>query len=386
MLRKFAIAAATLVTGISVAMVVAQRAPVASTEGATPGAQQSPPPIPVAEVVVRTVRDTADFTGTLEAVETVEVRPRVGGAIEAIAFPEGSLVKRGAALFQIDPRPYQATYARAHAELRQAQEALALAERDRERAAKLHADGVIPARELDKLTSERDGARARVDAVRAAVRAAALDVEYTRIRSPIDGRVDQALVTRGDLVSSGGAGATLLTTIVSVDPMRVTFDIDEPTYVQLVAAGMTDVQVRVGLDGEHGHPREARLEFIGNQVDASTGTAKVRAVIHNGDGQLRPGQFARVRLETGAAKPAVLVRDQAISTDQRGRYVLTVSDAGQLEARPVELGPVVDGLRVVRRGLAPGDRIVVGGLARPGMTINPQVEPMQPVARAEVRR
>jgi gold/copper resistance efflux system membrane fusion protein len=349
------------------------------------GAAAPGPKVVVAEVVTRPLVDTVDFTGTLAGVQSVELRPRIGGYIESADFPEGGLVKRGQVLFQIDPRPFQAALDRARADLRQAQERHALAQLKHERGTKLMAELAIPQSELDALSSDLAEAQARVDSAKAAVQSAELELDYTRVRSPIDGRTGHALVTKGNLVSGGSAGATLLTTIVSVDPLYVYFDVDEPTYLRLVGASdagrdkdgrVASRPVSVGLGDEEGFPRKARLDFLGNRVDPTTGTARARALLPNTDGRLSPGLFARVRLETGQPHETVLIHDQAVGTDQRGRFVLAVTPANTVEYRPVTLGGTTDGLRVVRSGLRPGERIILRGMARPGMAVTPEIVPM----------
>jgi membrane fusion protein, gold/copper resistance efflux system len=349
------------------------------------GAAAPAPKVVVAEVVTKQLVDSTDFTGSLAGVQSVELRPRIGGYIESADFPEGGLVKRGQILFQIDPRPFQAALDRAKADLRQAEERLALAQLKFDRGTKLMAERAISQSELDALTSDRAESQARVDSARAAVQSAELDLDYTRVRSPIDGRTGNALVTKGNLVSGGSAGATLLTTIVSVDPLHVYFDIDEPTYLRLVSASdagrdkdgrVASRAVSVGLGNEEGHPRKARLDFLGNRVDPTTGTARARAILPNTDGRLSPGLFARVRLETGQPQETVLINDQAVGTDQRGRFVLTVTPANTVEYRPVTLGGTAEGLRVVRSGLRAGERVVLRGMARPGMAVTPEMVPM----------
>jgi gold/copper resistance efflux system membrane fusion protein len=358
-----------------------------ASQAGTGGSGDAAPAVKVmvAEVVTRPLVDMIDFTGTLAGVESVELRPRIGGYIESVDFPEGGIVKRGQVLFQIDPRPFQTALERARADLRQAEERHALAQLKHERGTKLMAERAISQSDFDALASERAEAQARTDSARAAVRAAELDLEYTRVRSPIDGRVGNALVTKGNLVSGGSAGATLLTTIVSVDPLHVYFDVDEPTYLRFSDAAVAGrgkdgriaaMPVNVGLANEEGFPRKARLDFLGNRVDPTTGTARARAVLPNTDGRLSPGLFARVRVETGQPQEAVLINDQAVGTDQRGRFVLVVTPTNTVEYRQVTLGGTVDGLRVVRTGLRPDERIVLRGFARPGMSVSPEMVPM----------
>jgi gold/copper resistance efflux system membrane fusion protein len=354
------------------------------------GAVPPAPEVMTSEVVIRSLAETADFTGTLTAVESVELRPRIGGYIQSVHLPEGGLVKRGQLLFQIDPRPFQAALARAQADFKQAEERHALAQLRYERGAKLVAERALSQSEFDALASERVETLAKVEAARATVRAAELDLEYTRVRSPIDGRAGLALVTEGNLVAGGGAGATLLTSLVSVDPLHVSFDIDEPTYLRLSRSRaaardadgrMEGVPVHVGLANESDFPREARLDFLSNRVDPTTGTARARATLSNPEGRLSPGLFARVRLELAEPREAVLINDQAVGTDQQGRFVLVVTPDNRVEQRRVRLGGVVDGLRVVREGLRPGERILVKGQARPGMTVSPRAVAMVQAAR-----
>ncbi|WP_163989850.1 efflux RND transporter periplasmic adaptor subunit [Pyxidicoccus caerfyrddinensis] len=354
-------------------------------------AQPAAPEVVVAEVVTKPLSESAEFTGALAAVESVELRPRVGGYIDAVRFAEGGLVKAGQVLFQLDARTYEATLARAQADLRQAEERSTLAKSRFERGEKLVAERVISQSDFDVLKAEHAESRARVESARAAVRSAEIDLQDTKVRAPINGRVGQALVTPGNLVSGGTAGATLLTTIVSVDPFYVYFDVDEPTYLRFASAGpsgrqadgrIQPVPVRVALLGEDGFPHEARLDFLSNKVDSGTGTARARAVLSNPDGRLTPGLFARVRLETGPSRDTVLIDDQAVGTDQQGRYVLVVGADGALEQRRVELGASDGGLRTVVKGLSSGERIVLKGLARPGMKVTPKLVAMAKTQRA----
>ncbi|MBZ4418823.1 efflux RND transporter periplasmic adaptor subunit [Myxococcus sp. RHSTA-1-4] len=359
------------------------------------GAQAAPPEVVVAEVVTRSMPESAEFTGTLAAVQSVELRPRVGGYIESVRFAEGGRVKAGQVLFQLDARTFEAALARAKADQSQAEERLVLAESKYARGERLLADKVISQSDFDVLKADRAEGRARVEAARAAVRTAEIDLHDTRVRAPIDGRVGQALVTAGNLVSGGTANATLLTTIVSVDPFHVYFDVDEPTYLRFTNAGPTGrqadgrvhpVPVRVALLGEEGFPWEAKLDFLSNKVDPVTGTARARAVLSNPDGKLTAGLFARVRLETGAARQTVLIDEKAVGTDQQGRYVLVVRPDASLEQRRVELGASEGGLRTVRKGLSPGERIVLRGLARPGAKVTPKRVAMAEAAGQEGSR
>lgn len=349
---------------------------------APPGAPQ----VPVAEVVTREIAPSAEFTGFVAATRSVELRPRVGGAIEAVSVPEGGLVREGQLLFQIDPRPFQVAVETAEAQLRQAEVLLAQAEADFERAEKLVPNGTISRKSYDDALAKRRERQAKVQAAKAAVAAARLDLSYSRVTAPIAGRVDRALVTEGNLVAGGASVATLLTTIVSIDPVHVYFDIDEATYLDFVAKARPDssgratvrLPVRVGLMTDNGFPHAGVLDFLGNRVDRSTGTMRARAVMPNPDGRLTPGLFARVKLITDAPRRTVLIDDQAVGADQGRRYVLVLGADNKAEYRPVELGPVIDGLRVVASGLNPGETIIIKGFVRPGMQVAPRRISMQP--------
>lgn len=341
----------------------------------TPAAAAPAPMVQVIEAAGRSLPETATYSGRLTAIEHVDLRARVGGYVKAARFREGSLVKRGTVLFEIDDRPLAAALARAKAQLSQAQARRILAERTATRARTLRSDDVISQAELDTASADEADSAAAVEAARAWVRTASIDLADTRVRAPIDGRVGEALVTTGNLVSGGTAGATLLTTLVSVDPLHVELDIDEPTFRRLRAARTVTPSVVVTIGDDH-DGRPATLDFVANRVDPATGTARIRAILSNTDGQLTPGLFARVRIDTGAPRPVVLIRDEAIGTSAQGRYVLVVTSAGLVEARPVELGASVDGLRVIRSGLSAGARVLLKGMARPGMTVTPKVVPM----------
>jgi len=366
-----------------VALVPVGGAGEASAEPATPPAA---PQVPVAEVITREVAPAAEYTGYVAAVESVAVRSRVGGYIETVSVPEGGLVEEGQLLFQIDPRPFQAALAEARARLAQAEAQLVRAEADFARAEELFRKGVVARARYDEAVANRRQLGAEVQAAASAVEAAELDLSYARITAPISGRVDRALVTRGNLVAGASAGAaTLLTSIVSVDPVHVYFDIDEPTYLGFVGRARADgggrattLPAQVGLMTDKGLPHSGVLDFLGNQVDRSTGTVRARAVVPNPDGWLTPGLFARVKLVTDAPRRTVLIDDEAVGTDQGRRYVLVLGPDNKAEYRPVELGPVIDGLRVVASGLNPGETVIVKGLVRPGMQVEPRRVSMEP--------
>jgi gold/copper resistance efflux system membrane fusion protein len=343
----------------------------------TPATAPPPMPVPVAPVLVRDMAETAEFTGFLAAARGVELRPRVGGMIEAVEVPEGGLVEPGQVLFRLDQRPYRATLARAKAALAEARERHALAGRQHARTRSLAGEGFAPRERLDQQAAEREVLAAQVQAAEAAVAAAQLDLDFTTITAPIAGRVGRALVTEGNLVAGAETPApTLLTSIVSVDPIHVMFDVDEPAYLRLRAAtaeaGDAPIEVEIGLAGEAGFSRRGRVDFLDNHVDRASGSARLRAVLPNPDGRLAPGLFARVRVPLSTHRPTVLVSEAAIGAAQGGRYVLIASPEGIAALRPVRLGPAAgDGLRVVREGLAPGERVVARGMVRPGTRIAP---------------
>ncbi|MBJ6761272.1 efflux RND transporter periplasmic adaptor subunit [Myxococcaceae bacterium JPH2] len=392
MLSKHTMVGAALAVPLVVGGIV-----LASNEGtgqATATAAKPPPPeVVVAEVVTRSLAENAEFTGALAAVQSVELRPRVGGYIEAVRFTEGGIVKSGQVLFELDSRVAEAALARAQADLHQAEEARTLAERRFERAEHLVGQQALAQGDFDVFAAEKAQSGARVEAAKAAVRAAEIEVHDTRVRAPISGRVGHAIVTQGNLVSGGNANATLLTTIVSVDPLYVYFDVDEPTYLRFAGAAgrradgrVAPAPVRVALTGEDGFPHEARLDFLDNRVDSKNGTARARAVLPNPDGKLTAGLFARVRLETTTAQPTLLIQEQAVGTDQQGRFVYVVRPDQSVEQRRVELGATESGLRVVRKGLSPRERIILKGFARPGMTVTPKMVAMAETPSTEGRQ
>lgn len=346
-------------------------------ETVSAAAPAKPPGVPVAEVIVRPVTPFVEFTGSLTAVKRVELRPRVAGYIQDVSVPEGRFVEKGRKLFLIDPRVFQAALDAATARLRQAEAASMLARAEHARAEQLFAQKIVARDRLDTATASLNAGQAQADAAKAALDAAQLDLSFARVTAPISGRVGQALVTEGNYVASG---MTPLTTIVSIDPLHVYFDVDERTYLRSLAAGRANTnshgsqaaKVMVALLTDKTYSRPGRVDYLSNTSDRGTGTVRIRAVVDNPDGHLTPGLFAKVKLETGAPQARVLVSDQSIGTDQGSRYVLVVGKDDKTEYRPVELGPVVDGLRVIEQGLQPGERIVVKGLVRPGMRVTPQ--------------
>ena len=332
------------------------------------------PQVTVAPAIERTVADWDEFTGHFEAINSVEVRPRVGGFIQRVAFTEGATVHQGDALFVIDPRPYQAEVARAEAVLAQAKTRNQLAGMEVERAKKLVNTQAISREELDARTSGQAEGDAGIRAAEAALQLARLNLEWTVVRAPISGRVGRAEITTGNVVQAGAPSPSLLTTIVSLDPIYVYFDTDEQAYLKYFgesAGGPNGRPVQVGLANESGFPHEGRLNFIDNRVDGSAGTIRARALLSNPNRVFTPGLFARVRLLGGDRHLATLVQDAAIGTDQDRKFVLVLKADNTVEYRPVTLGRVVDGLRAVDSGLKPGERVVINGMmrVRPGMKV-----------------
>lgn len=351
----------------------------------TAGESPALPQVTAAAAVSRPVTEWDEFTGRLEPVQSVGVRPRVSGLISTVTFAEGSIVRQGQVLFELDDRLFQAQVQRLRAELAQAKAAAGRASSERQRADRLQADNAMSLEERERRAGAAAEATARVDAVAAALRAAELELEFTKVVSPIAGRVSRALVTRGNLVSGGQGDATLLTTVVSVDPIYASFDADEQTFLrygervrQHGQGASPDLPIHMALADEQDFPHKGALQFLDNQLDSSTGTINGRAVFRNPDGRLTPGLFVRLRLPGTVSYTGVLVEDRAVGTDLDRRFVLVVGGDKKIESRPVTLGPMVDGLRVVRKGLSAGELVVVNGLqrVRPGMQADAAVVTM----------
>ena len=347
-----------------------------------------PPQVTVASVIERSVTEWDEFTGRLQAVDSVEVRPRVSGLISAVRFDEGAMVHRGDLLFQIDARPFQAEVDRLRAELARAKATAQRGDSELQRAERLRTENAISREEHDRRAAFAQESAAQTAAVEAALRAAELNLEFTQVTSPIDGRVGRAIVTQGNLVSSGPGEATLLTTVVSLDPVYAYFDADEQIFLKYSGAAKaggvrlkpdTTKAVRMALSNEDGFPRTGHLDFLDNQLDGTRGTIRGRAVFRNADGQLTPGLFVRLRLAGTAAYPGLLVQDRAIGTDLDKKFVYVVGPKNDVQYRAVTLGPIVDGLRVVRSGLEAGESVIVNGLqrVRPGAQVTPVVEQME---------
>ena len=341
-----------------------------------------PPQVDVAQVIERRVQEWDEYTGRIQAVENVDVRPRVSGYIDQVAFSEGKQVKEGDLLFLLDPRPYKAEYDKVNAELVRSKTALELAGVELQRVQKLKASGAVSAEELDERLSALHQAEANVASAKAALDAVTLNLSFTRVTSPITGRVGRAEVTRGNLVTGGMNGGTLLTSVVSTDPVYVYFEADENAYLhygQLARSGerpsSRDVKnpVELGLADEAGYPHRGYMDFVDNQLNPQTGTMRGRAVFDNKEDLFTPGLFARIRLLGTGEYPAILIEDRAIGTDQNQKFVLVVAPNNKSEYRPVKLGRLIDGLRVVRQGLKAGEIVVVNGLqrVRPGTEVKP---------------
>ena len=332
---------------------------------------QPPPPVTVAPVEQKEIVEWRGFTGRTEPVESVEIRPRVFGYIQEVRFQSGQLVKKGDVLFVIDPRWNQATFDQRQAEYAQAQS-------EADRTTKLLANNAISKEDAEARKSRAEVAKAALDSAR-------LDLEYTVVRSPIDGRVSRALFTEGNYFSGTAGSASLLTTVVSVNPVYVYADIDEDTLLkfnELVSAkklGTTDggkIPVELQLADETEFPHKGYIESFDNRVDPNTGSILLRAVFNNDEDRMVPGLFARIRIPLSEQHEALLVDERAIGTDQANKFVLTLTPTNTVQYQAVELGPEVEGKRVVRSGLVAGEKIVVNGLShvRPGMPVTPQPE------------
>jgi len=353
------------------------------SHAAEPPAAPPAPAVSVAAVLAKDVKQWDEFTGRIAAVDSVELRPRVGGYITQVRFKEGKEVKKGDVLFVIDPRPYKAALAGAEADLARARAQSELAQSQAARAEQLLEAHAISREERDTRVAAQAQARASVLGAEAALQTARLNVEFTEVRSPIDGRAGQALVTEGNLVNAQG-NATLLTTVVSLDPVYVYFEGDENIYLHYNALARSGERqssrearnpVQVGLADEDGFPHEGTMDFVDNQVNPATGTIRGRAVLPNKDRVFTPGLFARVKLLGSGTTHALLIDDKAVLTDQDRKFVYVLGPENKALRRDVKLGRVVDGLRVVTDGLQAGDKVIVHGVQKvffPGMPVQPQ--------------
>jgi membrane fusion protein, multidrug efflux system len=347
--------------------------------------QMPPPAVSVAEVVQRAVVEWDPYEGRITAIESVELRPRVSGYLAGVHFREGSQVAKGALLFTVDDREYRAALDSARANTARAATRVDVARIEAERAEKLRAGRAISDEELESRRGELRQAEADLAATRAQERQAALNVEFTRITAPITGVASSARVRPGNLVN---AGETLLTTVVSSDPIYVEFEGDERMYLRYQAMARRGERpssrdarnpVRVGLADEDGYPHQGEMVFVDNALEPGTGTIRARAQLSNKDGIFTPGMFARVQLQGGGPREALLINDRAVLTDQDRKYVYVVGADNLAQRRDVVLGARADGLRIVKSGVAAGDRVVVNGVRKiffPGMPVAPTLVPM----------
>ncbi|MFF7709266.1 multidrug efflux RND transporter periplasmic adaptor subunit MexE [Pseudomonas sp. NPDC007930] len=337
-------------------------------------------PVSVAKVIEQPVNEWDEFTGRLEAPETVQIRPRVSGQIDRVAFTEGAIVRKGDVLFQIDPRPFQAEVDRLQAQVLQAKANASNAENEAQRGERLRASNAISAELVDSRNTAAQAARAEVQAIQAQLDLARLNLSFTKVVAPISGRVGRAEITAGNLVS---ADTSNLTSVVSTDKVYAYFDADERAflkYSQLARDGQRGqaTPVYLGLSSEDGNPHLGQMNFVDNQVNPQTGTIRGRAVFDNSKGEYTPGLYARLKLVGSGTYEAVLIKDEAVGTDLGKKFVLVMDKDHKLAYRAVELGPKLEGLRIVRKGLAKDEQIVVNGLqrVRPGAEVAPEAVPM----------
>src|SRR5471032_1588631 len=351
-----------------------------------PPAASGPPPVTVAQPTKRTVTDWDEFTGRFEAVEELQVRARVGGFVTNVEFRDGAFVGTGDLLYIIDPRPFEAVAEQADGQLSDARAKAELGKRELDRALTLNQTQAVADSVVDQRRQALQAANAAILQAEGALKAAQLNIEFTHVTAPISGRASRHLVSVGNLVQGSEGTSTLLTSIVSLDPIYIYFDMDEATYLRnnrLFFEGKRPSSrdnpnpVQVTLTGEAKPSHDGKMDFLDNRMDVSTGTLRGRAVIPNKDFSILPAQFGRVRLIGSSPYEALLLPDTAIATDQSRKIVLVVKDDNTVEAKPVTLGPLDDGLRVIRDGLKPEDRVIVDGLqrARVGAKVTPQTAP-----------
>lgn len=347
-------------------------------------AQNAAPPAPAvnaADVVVKSISQWDSFNGRIEAVGSVQLRPRVSGYIDKVNFTDGQEVKKGEVLFTIDDRTYRAALEQAQATLERAKTQASLARSEANRTDKLINTNLVSREEWEQRRAAAILAQADIRAAQAAVDAAQLNLDFTKVTAPIDGRASRALITSGNLVTAGDS-ASVLTTLVSQKTVYVYFDVDESTYLhyqnlarsgQGASSNHTALPVEIGLAGEEGYPHQGKVDFLDNQLAPSTGTIRMRALLDNAQRQFTPGLFARVRLPGSAEFQATLIDDKAVLTDQDRKYVYIVDKEGKAQRRDITPGRLADGLRIVQQGLKPGDKVIVDGLQKvfmPGMPVN----------------
>ncbi|MCF1481094.1 MULTISPECIES: efflux RND transporter periplasmic adaptor subunit [Rhizobium/Agrobacterium group] len=373
-----------LVVSISAVSVVLQLPMSAAATAASAAAPAPAVPVTVSKVSSRNFTHWELFSGRLEAVERVDVRPRVGGAIQSVHFREGALVKAGDLLFTIDPAPYQAAVDQAEGQFASAEAKVDLARIELDRGLKLSGNSTISQSDMDQRRNSFTQAQAAMGTARAQLQSAQLELDYTQVRAPVSGRVGKLEVTAGNLVASGSS-SSVLTTLVSVDPIYASFNVSEQLVAKALSqlpqtgAALADIDripVEIGTLADDGTPIKGKLQLINNQVDAASGTIGVRAVFNNPGGRLIPGQFVRVRMGQPVPENKILVSERAIGTDQDKKFVFVVDGDNKVNYRQIQLGAVAEGQRVVESGLAAGDTIVVNGLQRikPGAIVAPQPE------------
>ncbi|CAM8074149.1 efflux transporter periplasmic adaptor subunit [Klebsiella michiganensis] len=350
-------------------------------EGVAQNAAPQAPVVSAADVVVKSISQWDSFNGRIEAVESVQLRPRVSGYIDKVNYADGEEVKKGEVLFTIDDRTYRAALEQAQATLARAKTQASLARSEANRTDKLVNTNLVSREEWEQRRAAATQAQADIRAAQAAVDAAQLNLDFTKVTAPIDGRASRALITSGNLVTAGDS-ASVLTTLVSQKTVYVYFDVDESTYLhyqslarsgQGASSNHLALPVEIGLVGEEGYPHQGKVDFLDNQLTPSTGTIRMRALLDNAQRQFTPGLFARVRLPGSAEFNATLIDDKAVLTDQDRKYVYVVDKEGKAQRRDITLGRLADGLRIVQQGLKPGDRVIVDGLQKvfmPGMPVN----------------
>lgn len=356
-------------------------------KGVAQNAAPPPPEVSAAPVLIKPVSQWDNFNGRVEAVQSVQLRPRVSGYIDAVNYREGDEVRKGQILFTIDDRSYRAALEQAKAELARARSQASLARSESGRSEKLIGTQAISREAWEQRRSAASQAQADVLAAEAAVDMAQLNLDFTRVTAPIDGRASRAMITAGNLVTAGDS-ASVLTTLVSQQQMYVYFDVDENTFLNYQAMARQGQQrhalpVEIALVGEQGFPHQGKIDFLDNQLTASTGTIRMRALLDNQQRQFTPGLFARVRLPGSAQFEAVLIDDKAVLTDQDRKYVYVVDGEGKAQRRDIQPGAMVDGLRIVKSGLQSGDKVIIAGLQKvfmPGMPVTAQPVAMRAAA------
>lgn len=356
-------------------------------KGVAQNAAPPPPEVSAAPVLIKPVSQWDNFNGRVEAVQSVQLRPRVSGYIDAVNYREGDEVRKGQVLFTIDDRSYRAALEQAKAELARARSQASLARSESGRSEKLIGTQAISREAWEQRRSAASQAQADVLAAEAAVDMAQLNLDFTRVTAPIDGRASRAMITAGNLVTAGDS-ASVLTTLVSQQQMYVYFDVDENTFLNYQAMARQGQQrhalpVEIALVGEQGFPHQGKIDFLDNQLTASTGTIRMRALLDNQQRQFTPGLFARVRLPGSTQFEAVLIDDKAVLTDQDRKYVYVVDGEGKAQRRDIQPGAMVDGLRIVKSGLQSGDKVIIAGLQKvfmPGMPVTAQPVAMRAAA------